>query len=127
MALTPNSGRWLAFGAMLCALSVGAGAFGAHGLAARLDARSLALWETAARYLMYGGLGLCAVSWAATGSAQRLASAAGVSLLLGSLLFSATVAILALGGPRWLGAVTPLGGLALIAGFVLLALAALRG
>ncbi len=127
MSLPPGAGRWLALGAMLCAVSVGAGAFGAHGLAARLDGRSLALWETAARYLMYGGLGLCAVSWAATGSAHRLASAAGLSLLLGSLLFSVTVAILALGGPRWLGAVTPLGGLGMIAGFVFLALAAVRG
>ena len=127
MGLTASMGRWLALGATLCALSVGAGAFGAHGLAARLDARGLELWETAARYLMYGGFGLCAVSWAATGSAHRLANAAGFSLFVGSLLFSATVAILALGGPRWLGAVTPLGGLGMIAGFVLLALAALRG
>ncbi len=126
MGLTPGAGRWLALGALFCALSVAGGAFGAHALAARLDARSLELWETAARYLMYGGLGLCAVSWAATGSAHRLAAAAGISLLLGSLIFATTVAVLALGGPRWLGAVTPLGGLGLIAGFLLLALAALR-
>ena len=49
---------WTAAGALLAALSVAAGAFGAHALAARLDVRSLALWETAARYLMYSGLGL---------------------------------------------------------------------
>ena len=56
MATAPG-GRWIVCGGLCCALAVGAGAFGAHGLASRLDARSLQLWETAARYLMYGGLG----------------------------------------------------------------------
>lgn len=115
---------WL--GPFVCALAVLAGAFGAHGLAERLDARSLDLWETAARYFMYGGLGLTL-----TGLAARQWPAGGfdwaaISLLVGSLVFSGTVAALALGAPRWLGAVTPLGGLFLVAGFVLFGLAALR-
>jgi uncharacterized membrane protein YgdD (TMEM256/DUF423 family) len=122
-----SGGRWIALGALLCAAAIGAGAFGAHGLASRLDTRSLELWETAARYLMYGGLGLCVVGVTGAFAPGRLLTAAGLSLTFGSLVFSGTVAALALGAPRWLGAVTPLGGLGLIAGYLLLALAALKG
>ncbi len=114
----------IALGASCCALAVILGAFGAHALAGRLDAHARELWDTAARYLMYGGVGQVSIGLAALASARRggrLLSAAGYSLLAGSLLFSGTVAALALGGPRWLGAVTPLGGLLLIAGFLLFA------
>ncbi len=122
---------WIAGGALCCALAVLAGAFGAHGLKARLDAESLALWETAARYLMYAALGLVAIGSTALHVAGRGLptsglDAAAVCLLAGGLVFSGTVAVLALGGPRWLGAVTPLGGLSMVAGFVLFAVAALR-
>ncbi len=117
---------WIAAGALYCALAVAAGAFGAHGLKARLDADALALWETAARYLIYGGFGLVLVGLAGLKSAGRGLDAAAVSLLAGSLIFSVTVALLALGGPRWLGVVTPIGGTLMIAGFVLFAVAALR-
>jgi uncharacterized membrane protein YgdD (TMEM256/DUF423 family) len=118
--------NWIVLGALLAALAVVAGAFGAHALAARLDARALALWETAVRYLLYGGLGLALLGLLVRQGAGRGASAAGWCLLLGSLVFSGTVAALALGGPRWLGAVTPLGGTLLIAGFLLFAWAAVR-
>ncbi|HVS03979.1 MAG TPA: DUF423 domain-containing protein [Thermoanaerobaculia bacterium] len=116
---------WLATGACGCALAVAAGAFGAHGLAARLSPRSLELWETAARYLMYGGLGVVLVGLAARQHAAPWAWA-GWSLTVGTALFSGTVAALALGGPRWLGAVTPVGGTLMILGFSLFAWAALR-
>jgi uncharacterized membrane protein YgdD (TMEM256/DUF423 family) len=53
--------NWIAFGALGCALAIGMGAFGAHGLRARLDLEALALWETGARYLMYGSLALLAI------------------------------------------------------------------
>jgi uncharacterized membrane protein YgdD (TMEM256/DUF423 family) len=114
-------------GALCCALSVVLGAFGAHALAGRLDPHALQLWETAARYLMIGGVGQVLVGLAAVASARHagrqgsLLSAAGGSLLAGTLLFSGTLAALALGAPRWLGAVTPVGGLLLIGGFVLFA------
>lgn len=116
---------WIAVGAFGAALAVVAGAFGAHALAGRLDAHALSLWETAARYLMYGALGILAVGLAARSSNRNLA-AAGWCLLSGTLIFSGTVAALALGGPRWLGAITPIGGLLLIAGFVLFGWVALR-
>ena len=118
--------NWLATGAAFCAVSVLAGAFGAHGLKASLSAEQLELWETAARYLMYAGLGLGLVEVAAQLGGGWGVDAAGRCLIAGALVFSGTVAILALGGPRWLGGVTPLGGLLLIAGFVLLAVSALR-
>ena len=112
---------WIAVGALGCAAAIAAGAFGAHGLRARLDAEALALWETAARYLMYGSLGLLAI-----GLYERFSTAGGAGwaapiLAVGVMIFSLTVGALALGGPRWLGAVTPLGGLLMIVGFVLFA------
>ena len=116
----------LAFGALWCAVAVAAGAFGAHALADRLDARSLELWETAARYLMFGGLGAALVGIAAVQWPRDGFLYAGLSLLVGGLVFSGTVGAIALGAPRWLGAVTPLGGLLMIAGFLLLAWTALR-
>ncbi len=116
----------LALGPFLCALAVAAGAFGAHGLAARLDPRSLDLWETAARYLMYAGLGLTLVGLAGRQAPRPVFEWASVCLVVGCLIFSGTVAALALGAPRWLGAVTPLGGLLLIAGFAIFGWTALR-
>jgi uncharacterized membrane protein YgdD (TMEM256/DUF423 family) len=112
--------RWVASGAFCAAVAVAAGAFGAHGLADRLDPRGLELWETAARYLMYGGLSLGLVALAARGGPDRGLDLAGGLILGGASLFSATVALLALGSPRWLGAVTPLGGAAMIGGLALL-------
>jgi uncharacterized membrane protein YgdD (TMEM256/DUF423 family) len=117
---------WIAVGALLAAVSVGAGAFGAHGLAARLEPRALELWETAARYLLYGGLGTALAGLAERGAPGRGFAVAAGLLVAGSAVFSGTVAALALGAPRWLGAVTPVGGLLLIAGFVAFAWAALR-
>jgi uncharacterized membrane protein YgdD (TMEM256/DUF423 family) len=121
--MTPN---WIFLGALLGAVSVMAGAFGAHGLASRLDARSLELWETAARYLMYGAFALVLVGLLGRQGAVRGITGAGWCLLIGSLIFSGTVSVLALGGPRWLGAITPIGGTLLIAGFLLFAWAALK-
>lgn len=118
---------WIAVGALACALAVVAGAFGAHGLESRLDERALELWETAARYLMYGGLGLLAIALVQRLGPGRPLTLAAWSLALGSLVFCGTIFALALGGPRWLGAVTPLGGLLMIAAFLLLAWGALRG
>ncbi len=117
----------LVLGALACAAAVAAGAFGAHGLRARLDARSLELWETAARYLIYGGLGTLLAGLAALHAPDgRALPWSGTLILAGAAVFSGTVFALALGGPRWLGAVTPLGGTLMIVGFVLFALGALR-
>ena len=118
---------WIFLGALACALSVAAGAFGAHALAARLAPHELQLWETAARYLMYGGLATVLLGLFAAQGARRGIAGAGWCLLAGSVIFSSTVFGLAAGGPRWLGAVTPIGGTLLILGFLIFAWAALRG
>lgn len=117
--------NWLVVGSLCCAASVVAGAFGAHALAARLAAESLTLWETAARYSMYGGLALWAIGLAERALRQTFA-ASGWLLLLGTLIFSGTVFALALGSPRWFGAVTPVGGVLMIAGLVTFAIGAWR-
>src|SRR5690349_3663114 len=97
-----------ATGAWLCALAIAGGAFGAHALRARLDADHLELWQTAARYAAFGGFGTVASAFA---PASRLGRFAAWSIGAGAVVFAATLGALALGGPRLVGAVTPLGGL----------------
>lgn len=107
---------YLSAGALLAALGVALGAFGAHGLKTRLDPQLLVTFETGVRYQMYAALALLAL-------APQVAQARGLCLLLvGALIFSGTLYVLALTGLRWLGAVTPLGGALMIAGLVLCAL-----
>ena len=119
---------FLALGAISAAISVAAGAFGAHALKERLPADLLAVFETGARYQMYHALGLGLVAWAAsTGRAAGAAAWAGWLFVAGTVLFSGSLYGLALSGVRAHGAVTPLGGVAFIAGWIALALAALRG
>ncbi len=110
----------------MCAASIGAGAFGAHGLRSWLDAEHLALWETAARYLMYGGVVVSLLGLAGRVSTVDL-RVAGWVLFAGSLIFSGTVAVIAIGGPRWLGAITPIGGALLIVGILVFAWKMLKG
>lgn len=117
---------FFAAGAFTVAAAIAAGAFGAHALESRLDPRSLAVWNTGAQYLAYGGFGVLAAALAGlhwTGPAWGWA--AGL-ILAGAWIFGLTVGVLALGGPRWLGAVTPLGGLSMIVGFLVLGWAVLR-
>jgi len=118
---------WFALGALLAALAVGLGAFGAHGLRSRVDAPMLAVFETAVRYQMYHALALLAVGWASTRGTTTLINASGWAFAAGIVLFSGSLYLIVAGAPRWLGAITPLGGLAFIAGWLLLAIAALRG
>jgi uncharacterized membrane protein YgdD (TMEM256/DUF423 family) len=118
---------FLALGALSGALAVAAGAFGAHGLRGRLSPDLMAIFETAARYHMYHALALIAVAAIATRLQGRGADVAGWLFVAGTVVFSGSLYLLALGGPRWLGAVTPLGGLCFIVGWVALAWSALRG
>ncbi len=117
---------FLATGAALAALAVAAGAFGAHGLEARLDPGLLATFNTAARYHMVHALGLLAVAWAAGRWPSVGYATAGWLLLAGVTVFSGSLYLLALTGARWLGAVTPVGGVLLIAGWIVVAWRAFR-
>jgi uncharacterized membrane protein YgdD (TMEM256/DUF423 family) len=84
------------------------------------------VFETAARYQMYHALGLLAAAWAAHRWPGPLPLWAAGLFLAGTVLFSGSLYALALSGLRWLGAITPLGGLAFLAGWLCLALAARR-
>ena len=116
---------WIA-GAVLAFAAVAAGAFGAHGLRERLPADLLEVFETGARYNMYHALGVLAAAWAAGEWGSAWAAAAGWLFIIGTVVFSGSLYILALTGARWLGAITPIGGVAFLAGWVCLAVAALR-
>ncbi|MFO0582787.1 MAG: DUF423 domain-containing protein [Anaeromyxobacter sp.] len=118
---------FLSVGAVSAALAVAAGAFGAHALKARLGPDLLAIWDTGARYHLAHALGLFAVAWAATRFPGAAVAWAGWLLVLGTVLFSGSLYALALSGVRALGAVTPFGGVAFIAGWLCLAWAAWRG
>ncbi|HYC31523.1 MAG TPA: DUF423 domain-containing protein, partial [Gemmatimonadales bacterium] len=115
---------FFSLGAISAFLAVGAGAFGAHALRARLDPAMLAVFETGARYQMYHALGLLAVAWAVTRWPGPWAGRAGWLFVAGTVLFSGPLYALALSGVRWLGAITPLGGVAFLVGWICLALAA---
>jgi uncharacterized membrane protein YgdD (TMEM256/DUF423 family) len=118
--------RWIILGALSAAIAVLTGAFAAHGLRGRLDPSGLAIWETASRYQMFHALALVAVGIASQWLRGRILNAAGVCFVLGSLLFCGSLYALVLTGVRGLGAITPLGGVAFIAGWLCLAWAAIR-
>jgi uncharacterized membrane protein YgdD (TMEM256/DUF423 family) len=111
-------------GALSGFVGVALGAFAAHALKARLDAATLATFETGVRYQMFHALALLAVGWAHTRWPGAVLSASGWLFLAGTLLFSGSLYALSLSGVRWLGAITPLGGVAFLAGWLCLAWAA---
>jgi uncharacterized membrane protein YgdD (TMEM256/DUF423 family) len=113
-------------GALSAFVAVAAGAFGAHALRTRLGPELLAVFETAARYQMYHALALVAVAWATSRWASPQLRAAGWLFVAGTILFSGSLYLLALTGARGLGAVTPLGGLCFLAGWLLFAVSVWR-
>jgi uncharacterized membrane protein YgdD (TMEM256/DUF423 family) len=114
-------------GALFGGLGVALGAFGAHGLRQILSAEDLATFEIGVRYQMYHALALIAVAWAMSRWDHAALVAAGWLFVGGIVVFSGSLYALVLTGQRWLGAVTPLGGVAMIAGWALLGWAAYRG
>jgi len=120
--------NWAAIGSVLMALAVASGAFGAHGLRSKLDAYSMSVYEKAVFYHFVHALGiLCIAILARTNTITSLAEnrTAGL-LLLGIVVFSGSLYALSVTGIRILGAITPIGGVAFIAGWLLLAYEATR-
>ncbi len=117
---------WFATGSVLCGLGVILGAFGAHGLRARLSPEMLVVFETGVRYHLIHALGLLAVAWAASRWPGSYVSIAGYLFVAGIFIFSGSLYVLAITGIRWLGAITPIGGVCLIVGWGLLAIGVLR-
>jgi uncharacterized membrane protein YgdD (TMEM256/DUF423 family) len=118
---------FVGLGAISAFIGVAAGAFGAHALKERLAPDLLEVWRTAALYQLVHALGMILAGLAATQRPTGSIAAAGWALLLGTVLFSGSLYVLALSGVRWLGAITPFGGLAFLAGWALLAWGSLRG
>lgn len=118
---------WFAIGTALALLSVLSGAFAAHALEERLSADDLDTWQTAARYHFMHALALVAVAYAAGRWGGALTTAAGWLFVAGVVLFSGSLYLLALSGPRLLGAVAPIGGLCFILGWACLLGVAVRG
>lgn len=108
-------------GALSGAMAVAAGAFATHSLRGLLSADALANWETGARYQMVHALALLFVAWLASQRPGRPAQVAGWAFIAGTVLFSGSLYLLSLTGARWLGAVTPIGGAAFIAGWLAIA------
>lgn len=117
---------FFALGAASAMIAVAAGAFGAHGLAERLSDDMMEVYQTAARYQIYHALALMAVAWATTRWPGTLTTNAGWLFVAGTVLFSGSLYVLSLTGIRWLGVITPLGGVAFLAGWACLVWAAVR-
>jgi len=113
--------HFFVFGALLAGLAVAAGAFGAHALQQRLSAERLSTYEIAVRYQFYHALALLVLAWAIERWPAAGLQLGGWLMLAGVLVFAGTLYALALGGPGWLGAVTPIGGASLIAGWLVTA------
>ncbi|MBD1864422.1 MULTISPECIES: DUF423 domain-containing protein [Trichocoleus] len=117
---------FLAIAAILAGLAVAAGAFASHALRDKLSDRALEIFETASRYQMYHALALLLVAVLLTQVAlpSTLLNTAGYAFLVGIMLFSGSLYALSLSGVKWLGAITPLGGVAFLIGWGCVAAAA---
>lgn len=104
-------------GSILAGLGVVFGALGAHALKSSLSPQLLMTFETGVRYQMYHGLGLLALAWAISRWPERRLVPAVWLLLAGTVVFSGSLYLLVLTGARWLGAITPFGGVAFVAGW----------
>lgn len=114
-------------GTLLMFAGVASGAFGAHALKAIIDEPSRQTWQTATEYLFYHALGLIGLSlWLENRTLTKTIRLAGWSLLIGCLLFSGSLYIMVLTGIRWLGMITPLGGVMMLLGWISWSIAAIR-
>ena len=116
--------RLLSAGLALAALAVAGGAFGAHALKKRLDDDMLTVFETGARYHMYGALAAIGLALAAAHGLRT--QTPGWVVIAGTAIFAGTLYALALSGARWWGAITPIGGTLMLVGLAWAAIAALR-
>ena len=111
---------WLKIGSILMMLAVALGAFGSHALRGKISDYYLDVYKTAVLYHMIHALGLFAVAWVSTLTNDPKVNLAGIFLLTGIVLFSGSLYVLSVTGIKWLGAITPLGGLSFIAGWIIL-------
>jgi len=118
---------FILLGAINAALAVMLGAFGAHGLKDKLTEHMLSVFQTGVQYHFYHALGLFAVAFVASQYPESaLVKWSGWTMLAGIILFSGSLYVLSLSGVRWLGAITPLGGVAFIIAWCLLAISVVK-
>ncbi len=115
--------NWIVLGCILAGLGVAAGAFGAHALENTMSPDLLVVYETAARYQLIHALALLFVGLATELWPDRRWDVAGFLFTAGIVVFAGSLYVLALSGSRWLGAITPFGGVCLLAGWLVTALA----
>ena len=126
MSHTEESRKYLAVGAIISGIGVALGAFGAHGLKTRVDAASMAVYQTGVQYQLVHGLALIAIA-----SSRDIITAARLKLIarlwtIGIILFCGSLYLLAVTGVKILGAITPLGGVCFLTGWLILASSALK-
>jgi len=120
-----KTGRiFIALGALSAFIGVATGAFGAHVLKSRISAEMLAVFEVGVRYQMYHAFALIATAWMQTRWLSLIVTASGWCFVIGTVLFSGSLYLLSLSGVKWVGAITPFGGLAFLAGWACMAWAA---
>lgn len=125
--MTANTRRFIALGAASAALAIGLGAFGAHALRTALTPRMFEIYHTAVLYHLFHSLGLLAVAFVCFLKPEsRAAAISGWLMAAGVILFCGTLYLLAVTGAGWLGAITPLGGLAFVAAWLLMTVAVFR-
>ncbi len=118
---------YVMLGALLALVGVMLGAFGAHGLKKMLDTSALATFEVGVRYQMYHALAILLVSGLTAQASLVWRERAALFFIIGSVLFSGSIYLLVLTGQKWLGPVTPLGGLCLMLGWVALVIGVMKG
>jgi uncharacterized membrane protein YgdD (TMEM256/DUF423 family) len=124
---TRMNNRWiLPLAGVLVALATVFGAFGAHALQTRLTPERLNIYETAVRYQFYHALGLLVIGLVARNLEVPMLRWSAVLVIIGIVLFSGSIYALSFGAPRSLGIITPIGGVALIVGWILFAVAVMR-
>lgn len=122
--MTQNSR--IALGGIVLFLAVGAGAFGSHGLRGMVPPQLIEIWKTAVLYHLFHGLGLLVVAGLHQLQPSRILAQAWLTMLAGMLLFSGSLYLIVLTGSRWLGPITPLGGLTMMASWLLVSWAGLK-
>lgn len=108
-------------GALSAFIGVAAGAFGTHGLKSRMSAEMLSVFEVGVRYQMYHAFALIVAAWLQAKWPSSLVTTSGWFFVIGTIFFSGSLYLLSVSGVRWFGAITPLGGLAFLAGWVCMA------
>ena len=112
---------WIIIGSFLAAFAVILGAFGAHGLKTRLSPEDMAIFETGIRYHLFHSLGIILIGILGFHVSSDILQLPAFIMTIGIILFSGSLYILVLSGARWFGAITPIGGLGFIIGWLLLA------